>query len=137
MIATGWHGDPVDQVKAFEYDTDADTFTRWDRHGVVLELRPLTAEERTATLGDPEARARDEALDAHRDALAGARELLRAYGTPQGLGFAQTYSAVQTAVLDYRDSGIVDPVCEEHRGWMVARVGEITAAALYAAGVLR
>jgi hypothetical protein len=73
----------------------------------------------------------------HRDALDGARELLRAYGTKDGLGFAQTYSAVQTAVLEYRDSGVTDPVCEEHRNWMTARVSEITAAALYAAGVLK
>jgi hypothetical protein len=79
----------------------------------------------------------NEALTTHRAALSDARALLLAYGTPDGLSFAETYSAVQTAALDYRDSGVKDAECEEHLQWITARTGQITAAALFQAGVLR
>jgi hypothetical protein len=72
----------------------------------------------------------------HRQALSNARELLLAYGTPEGLSFTETYSAVQTAALEYRDSGIEDKECEDHLQWIIARTGQITAAALFQAGIL-
>lgn len=80
--------------------------------------------------------ATDAARTTNRSSLTEARELLLAYGTPQGLSFVETYSAVQTAVLDYRDAGVRDEACEQHLQWITTRVGEITASALYSLGAL-
>lgn len=62
----------------------------------------------------------------HRNALEAAREILLDYGTPGGYSFLETLTAVQTAVVDYRDSGIKDPACEEHLLWISLRSNEIT-----------
>jgi hypothetical protein len=104
---------------------------RWD--GSTVEATPevvsFLATQAEAFANDP--------TRAHRAALFDARTLLLAYGTPDGLSFAETYSAVQTAALDYRDSGVKDAECEEHLQWITARTGQITAAALFQAGVLK
>lgn len=70
-----------------------------------------------------------------RDNLSTAREVLLAFGTPTGLSFAETMSATQTALYDYRDSGLTDSVCEEIKTWMTARSVEIIASAAYSAGL--
>lgn len=76
---------------------------------------------------------------AHRAALADAREILLEYryGAPGTPMFPEVLSPVQTAVLEYRDSGITDPECDGHIMWINARVNEINATALYAAKVLK
>lgn len=63
---------------------------------------------------------------AHREALQQAREILLDYGTPDGFTFEQTLFAVQTAVVEYRDSGFKDPECEENLIWISLRSNEIT-----------
>jgi hypothetical protein len=98
---------------------------------------PVTVEEFAANLLAGFATA--DSITAHRDALAAARTILLDYhfGAPGTPSFPEVLSPVQTAVLDYRDSGIRDPECDEHIMWINARVNEINAAALYGAGVLK
>lgn len=111
--------------------------------GESLGVRRATAEELAAVAAEVERVAEHEAgvaaLAAHRDALADARGILLEYrfGAPGTPSFPEVLSPVQTAVLDYRDSGVRDPECDEHIMWINARVNEINAAALYGAGVLK
>jgi hypothetical protein len=114
-----------------------DDVTLWDGTvvpGVEVErLRAAAATAEAARVAEVEA------LAAHRDALAAAREILLEYryGAPGTPSFPEVLSPVQTAVLAYRDSGARDPECDEHIMWINARVNEINAAALYGAGVLK
>lgn len=70
-----------------------------------------------------------------RDTLSAARSVLLAFGTQDGLSFAETYSATQTAMIEYRDSGLSDPQCDQDVAWMTARSVEIIASAAYQAGL--
>jgi hypothetical protein len=101
-----------------------------------MDLGPIPSDAEIIAKISAAAAAADTLL-AHRAALSDARSLLLDYGTPDGLPFAETYSAVQTAALDYRDAGINDKECEEHIQWITARTGQITAAALHQAGLLQ
>lgn len=101
--------------------------------------RPHTPEEAALVAAEKVEAARTSALTAHRDALAAARAILLdyRYGAPGTPTFPEVLSPVQTAVIDYRDSGIKDAECDEHIMWINARVNEINASALYGAGVLK
>jgi hypothetical protein len=128
----------------YERQDDEGVFERLDRSGLwagrpLAFVRDATAEELAAMDADDARSLEFAAVHAHRDALAAARAILLDYrfGAPGTPSFPEVLSPVQTAVLDYRDSGIRDPECDEHIMWINARVNEINAAALYGAGVLR
>lgn len=78
-------------------------------------------------------------VEDHRAALRSARDKLLAYnfGVPNTPTFPEVLAPVQQAVLEYRDCGIKDPVCDDHIMWINTRVNEINAAALHALGVLQ
>lgn len=119
-----------------EWDYLAETVQMFDADGVSVSSQPIPAHQ-VALFIKSQARSADPS--AHRDALAHARVILLEYryGAPGTPTFPEVLGPVQTAVLDYRDSGIKDPECDEHIMWINARVNEINAAALYGAGVLK
>jgi hypothetical protein len=100
----------------------------------VTRLVPLTDAEVEANMA-----ATTPATWSHRESLVAARALLLEYryGAPGTPTFPEVLGPVQTAVLDYRDSGITDPECDAHIMWINARVNEINSMALYGAKVLK
>jgi hypothetical protein len=118
---------------------DADGYARFDQNGVAVQTRRLTDQEAALVAAISAESERIALPAAHREALASARAILLDYrfGAPGTPSFPEVLSPVQTAVLDYRDSGIRDAECDEHIMWINARVNEINAAALYGAGVLK